>query len=250
MGMWTQHPDFLHKVKQSWEGQMHKNPLVNFGLKLKKTRTDLNSWNWEVFGDVKRKIKETQVLLDSLECQLQNAWSDTISSRIAETRQNMNNLLRFQLGMLEEKVKVSWYKDGDRNSSFFHASIKARRAQNKIKLNLEDGSITEDGDVIGLRAASYFKDLFGECSASGDIQVADLVQKVISEEDNISLSATPSLEEIQHNVFSMNSSSSPGPDGFTGKFFTSCRDIIKDDLQAAVQAFFEGLQLPKIISQI
>ncbi|CAM8936846.1 unnamed protein product [Rhodiola kirilowii] len=248
MGMWTQHPDFLNKVQHSWEGQMHENPLVNFGLKLKRTRAALNSWNWEVFGDVNRKIKETQVLLDSLECQLQNAWSDNISSHITEARQTLNNLLRFQLGMLEEKAKVSWYSDGDRNSSFFHASIKARRAQNTIKLKLEDGSITEDGDVIGLRAAHYFKDLFGDFSASGDIQVTDLVQKVISEEDNVSLSATPSLEEIQHNVFSMNSNSSPGPDGFTGKFFTFCWEIIKEDLQAAVQAFFEGLQLPKIIS--
>ncbi|KAL9665523.1 hypothetical protein QQ045_020943 [Rhodiola kirilowii] len=46
----------------------------------------------------------------------------------------------------------------------------------------------------------------------------------------------------------MSTSSSPGPDGFTGIFFVSCWDIIKEDMQAVVQAFFEGVQLPKIIS--
>ncbi|KAL9663610.1 hypothetical protein QQ045_019001 [Rhodiola kirilowii] len=188
------------------------------------------------------------MLLDSLEYQLQNGWRDNINSQIIEARQTLNNLLIFQLGMLEEKAKVSWYKDGDRNSSFFHASIKAKRAQNTIKLELEDGSISDDGDVIGLRASQYFNNLFGELSASGDIHLTDLVKKVISDDDNASLSVIPDLEEIQHNVFTMNSSSSPGPDGFTGNFFTSCWDIIKEDLQAAVQAFFEGLQLPKIIS--
>ncbi|CAM8923331.1 unnamed protein product [Rhodiola kirilowii] len=248
MGMWVQHPDFFNKVRQSWEGQLHINPLVNFGLKLKRTRAALNYWNWETFGDVNRKIKETQMLLDSLEHQLQNEWKDSINSQIIEVRQTLNSLLRFQLGMLEEKAKVSWYKDGDRNSSFFHASIKARRAQNKINLELEDGSIAEDGDVIGLRAAQYFENLFGDPSVPGDIQLTGLVQKVISDEDNARLTITPDLEEIQNNVFSMNSSSSPGPDGFTGKFFTSCWDIIKEDLHDAVQVFFEGLQLPKIIS--
>ncbi|KAL9672201.1 hypothetical protein QQ045_028451 [Rhodiola kirilowii] len=238
----------FNKVKQYWEGQLHINPLVNFGLKLKRTRAALISWNWETFGDVNRKIKETQMLLDSLEHQLQNGWRDSINSQIIVARQTLNNLLRFQLGILEEKAKVSWYKDGDRNSSFFHASIKERRAQNTIKLELEDGSISDDGDVIGLRAAQYFNNLFGDLPASGDIQLTDLVQKVISDDENDCLSVIPDLEEIQHNVFSMNSSSSLGPAGFTGKFFTSCWDIIKEDLQAAVQAFFEGLQLPKIIS--
>ncbi|KAL9667042.1 hypothetical protein QQ045_001387 [Rhodiola kirilowii] len=67
LGMWVQHPDFLNNVKRSRGGQLHINPLVNFGLKLKKPRADLNSWNWETFGDVNRKIKETQNLLGSLE---------------------------------------------------------------------------------------------------------------------------------------------------------------------------------------
>ncbi|KAL9670846.1 hypothetical protein QQ045_008405 [Rhodiola kirilowii] len=246
--MWIQHPDFLNKVTQAWGGQLHINPLVNFGLKLKKTRTALNNWNWETFGDVYRKIKESNLLLNSLEYQLQNGWSDSINVQVIDTRQTLNTLLRFQLGMLEEKAKIDWYKDGDRNSSFFHASIKARRAQNSIKLELEDGSITEDGDVIGLRASQYFSNLFGELPASGEIHLTDSVQKVVSDDDNVRLTATPDLKEIQHSVFSMNASSSPGPDGFTGKFFTSCWDIIKEDLQAAVNAFIKGLQLPKFIS--
>ncbi|KAL9691264.1 hypothetical protein QQ045_011684 [Rhodiola kirilowii] len=46
----------------------------------------------------------------------------------------------------------------------------------------------------------------------------------------------------------MNPASSPGPDGFTGKFFQSCWEIIKDDLVAAVKGFFVGFQIPKLIS--
>ncbi|KAL9682734.1 hypothetical protein QQ045_014541 [Rhodiola kirilowii] len=78
---------------------------------------------------------------------LQNGWSEEVNSNIKEVRLKLNDLLRFEFGMLEEKAKVSWLKEGDINSSFFHASIKARRAQNIIRLVMEDDS---EAIVMGL----------------------------------------------------------------------------------------------------
>ncbi|KAL9672810.1 hypothetical protein QQ045_029062 [Rhodiola kirilowii] len=69
--------------------------------------------------------------------------------------------------MLEEKAKITWLKEGDRNTQFFHASIRARRSQNAIKLELEDGSFTDYGDYVGQQAANYFNKLFGEFPKSG-----------------------------------------------------------------------------------
>ncbi|KAL9691524.1 hypothetical protein QQ045_011948 [Rhodiola kirilowii] len=113
---------------------------------------------------------------------------------------------------------------------------------------MDDGKITEDADSIGLMASTYFKNLFGLFFDSGDIDMKNIIDPVISEEENGKLFEKPSMEEIKHNVFSMNSDNSPRPDGFNGKFFKSCWEIIKDDLYKAVCGFFEGLHLPKIIS--
>ncbi|KAL9687375.1 hypothetical protein QQ045_031776 [Rhodiola kirilowii] len=46
----------------------------------------------------------------------------------------------------------------------------------------------------------------------------------------------------------MNPTSSPGPDGFSSKFFLSCWQIVKKDLLEAVKGFFSGLQVPSLIS--
>ncbi|KAL9676312.1 hypothetical protein QQ045_004526 [Rhodiola kirilowii] len=248
MGMWTEHDDFLKTVSCAWEGREHINPMVNFALKLKKARKVLKAWNWDTFGDINKKIKEANNHLSLLEKQLQDGWDDETNSKIKEINQELNDLLRYQFGMLEEKAKVSWYKDGDRNSSFFHAAIKARRAHNTIKLAMEDGNISDDGDFIGLKASHYFENLFGEYPVPGDLQLGDLIQPAISDDDNMRLTSSPEMEEIKDSVFSMKSDSSPGPDGFTGKFFTSCWNIIKEDLKEAILGFFTGLQLPKIIS--
>ncbi|KAL9662266.1 hypothetical protein QQ045_027098 [Rhodiola kirilowii] len=222
--------------------------MVNFALKLKKTRKMLKAWNWETFGDINKKIQEANYQVSSLERQLQDGWDEETNNKIKDTSQELNDLMRYQLGMLEEKAKVSWYKDGDRNTSFFHAAIKARRAHNTIRLAMKDGTISDDGDFIGLKASQYFENLFGEFSASGDLLLGDLVQPEISYDDNTRLIASPGMEEIKDSVFSMKSDSSPSPDGFTGKFFTYCWNIIKEDLKEAILGFFTGLQLPKIIS--
>ncbi|KAL9663808.1 hypothetical protein QQ045_019199 [Rhodiola kirilowii] len=79
-------------------------------------------------GDVNQTIKEANLLLESLEMQLQNGWKDDINGQIKNVRVELNNLQRFQYGMLEEKARITWMKKGDRNTQFFHASIKAIRA--------------------------------------------------------------------------------------------------------------------------
>jgi hypothetical protein len=54
-------------------------------------------------------------------------------------------------------------------------------------------------------------------------------------------------EEVKDTIDSMPPDKAPGPDGFTGAFFKSCREIIKDDIMAVVNSLFamnsQGFQL-------
>jgi spermidine synthase len=45
-------------------------------------------------------------------------------------------------------------------------------------------------------------------------------------------------EEVKDTIDSMPPDKAPGPDGFTGAFFKSCREIIKDDIMAVVNSLF------------
>lgn len=54
----------------------------------------------------------------------------------------------------------------------------------------------------------------------------------------------PNLQEIKNAVFSLNQEAPAGPDGFPAIFYTSCWEIIKDDLLEAIQDFFQGAELP------
>lgn len=71
---------------------------------------------------------------------------------------------------------------------------------------------------------------------------------MITQEDNDLLSADPTLSELKELVFSMNPTSAAGPDGFNGKFYESCCDIIKADLLNVVLAFFGRCSMPKYMT--
>ena len=63
---------------------------------------------------------------------------------------------------------------------------------------------------------------------------------MVSLEENRSLCACPSEEEIKDTVFSMDSDSAPGPDGFSAKFYIACWDVLGKDVVSAVKAFLGG----------
>ncbi|XP_057800164.1 uncharacterized protein LOC131015756 [Salvia miltiorrhiza] len=70
------------------------------------------------------------------------------------------------------------------------------------------------------------------------------IDPMIDDSHNALLTKIPDEEEITAAIFSMDASSSPGPDGFTGKFFQSCWALIRNDVCKAVRTFFEKTYLP------
>ena len=64
--------------------------------------------------------------------------------------------------------------------------------------------------------------------------VVDIVPSLVALEDNLTLTRMPLVDEIRVVIFDMDPFSSPGPDGFTGRFFTSCWEIVGFDVVKVV----------------
>ncbi|KAL9659874.1 hypothetical protein QQ045_024684 [Rhodiola kirilowii] len=239
MRMWEDHPAFDEFVKRNWEGLLHVNPLMNFALKLKRLRQLLTVWNWEVFGDVRRKLRDTQVQIDYLEGFLQNQWDARVERDLVECHGNYEQLLGQELAMLKEKARLNWLVDGD--------ALKVRRYWNKVNILGEDGSVLSS-EELGKKAAEYYQELFSQHTSPSDMSHFGLFGPCISEEENADLCRAPSMDEVHGELLEMDGSSAPGHDGFTGRFYVHFWEMVKDDLVAAVEGFFQGLQLPAIVS--
>ena len=101
-----------------------------------------------------------------------------------------------------------------------------------------DGNLFEDGLQIKEQAVSFFSNLFQANSVIPDEGLFLLAGPTVSKAQNQFLVAILSPEEIRNAVFHLKKSSSPGPDGFSGVFFTSCWHLVSREVTEAVTHFF------------
>ncbi|KAL6579794.1 hypothetical protein OROMI_007818 [Orobanche minor] len=138
----------------------------------------------------------------------------------------------------EQKARVKWTMEGERNTKFFHDLVKKKRHKNLIHCIHDNGNILTDPIDIQESAVSYFSGLFGNDPTSIDQFNNELYRDTLSDDDNIFLCSLPTLDEVKNIVFGMATDSVAGPDGFNDKFYQACWDIIKVDVLDAVLDFF------------
>lgn len=119
-----------------------------------------------------------------------------------------------------QRSRLLWLTLGDKNTTFFHASTKGRRACNRISV-VEDASGT-----------AVFE----------DEQIAQVISKYFSDVFTSSSSSSP--QEIKEAMFANHPDKALGPDGFSASFFQSNWEVVGPVLQNIVSenqsAFIPG----------
>ncbi|XP_010473903.1 PREDICTED: uncharacterized protein LOC104753332 [Camelina sativa] len=114
----------------------------------------------------------------------------------------------------KQKSRATWMREGDRNTKYFHATTKQRRARNRIiSIKDENGLLVETEDGIEEVATRYFQTLFTASTTSGSEDALRYVDSRVSPETNAVLSRDFSDSEIKKAVFSINPDKAPGSDG-------------------------------------
>ena len=126
--------------------------------RLKRCQVSLQSWNWRVFGNVNRVLKQKQErlqLLEGLNCLHEKA------EEIKGLRMEINETLTREEIMWNQRSRASWIKWGDRNTKFFHATASQRRRRNKIVgIQGADGMWQEKQEDIESTILGYFESIF------------------------------------------------------------------------------------------
>jgi hypothetical protein len=143
-----------------------------------------------------------------------------------------NQALNIANNFWQDKAKNARFLDRDRNTSFFHRSIKIREAQSHISLLRYGDEVFTDSQAIEDHTLNYFKNIFptsNMCIPNG--LPASLIPNLVTDLDNSMLTALPNSDEIRKVVFDLNGDFAPGPDGFSGH-------VIRSDVIHSTQYFF------------
>ncbi|KAI9190970.1 hypothetical protein LWI28_001563 [Acer negundo] len=176
----------------------------------------LKSWNWEVFGDLNSAIAGKSKEFHSIHLDLSNrGFSDDLFIAEVSVHSELDVLLRRHECFYRDRSRVRWLRDGDRNTSFFHASIK-HRYRNTISALSINGVLSEDQPTIRDHTISYYSVLFfSDVSRVGrDLSIVDdVIPSLVTAAENAFLTSIQSTDDIHDVIFAMDAASTPGPDG-------------------------------------
>lgn len=189
--MWTDHEDFLKVVEAIWATPVLGSPSFRVATKLRLLKFKLKAWNWETFEDVKKKISQLHVDISDGEAELQLQWSSETDLELQKKKHELHRALGWESELLLQQTHMHCNSESGRNSKFFHALIRGRRARNKISLHGVNDSIIKDPKIIAEMAAKHFGELF---TASNYYLPDDLFMEYprqVTDEMNTCLSQIP-----------------------------------------------------------
>lgn len=138
-------------------------------------------------------------------------------------------------------------KDGDKNTSYFHAQATTREQVNKISgLRDEFGIWVDQKEQMENVVQAYFQGLFTSTIPNeGEIDaVLQSLDTRVTEEANQLISQAFTAKEVIEAISGMSPLKSPGPDGFPTLFYHKYWSIIGFNVIACTLNFLNHLTLP------
>lgn len=190
-------------------------------------------------GNIKQQLEMAKEILHCLEIERDtrelSAGEDWLRKKL---KLHCLGLASLECTIARLRFRILYLQEGDANTSFFHKQACFRKKKNFIpKLQVGDPIVVSQEDKQEA-ALNFYENLIG-IAEERDFTI-DLAEICIQEHELSSLDAPFTEEEVWATIRDMPSDKSPGPDGFTGRFYKSCWNIIIGDLLMALDAIYRG----------
>ncbi|XP_073362888.1 uncharacterized protein [Aegilops tauschii subsp. strangulata] len=219
-------------IKEAWDAVGGVCNLAQLRDALSKTMISLGTWGRK-FGNVTRELAKSRTQLEEL------MHMNADQHDIRRVTDKMNELLYQEEMIWLQRSRISWLKEGDRNTKFFQNKAVWRAQKNKIRQLTDSGCVVHsEFAAMSEIANNYFHEIFSADATLVAASVLDLLEPMVTEEDNAELCAAFSDKEIANAMFQIGPLKAPGPDGFPARFFQRNWSTVRDDVIAAVKDFF------------
>ena len=221
LDIWQEHKEFDNFVRDKWGSYLVQgNEILVLKEKLKMLKSDLKGWNKDVFGYTdKLKVK---ILNKIQELDRRDDEDELDENKIRERRELLSQLQDINMrneSLLQQKSIALWFKKGDSNSKYYHASIKWRRTRNEIKgiHCYNSDKLVEEPSMVKELVKEFYKKKMSVVKDIG-VRLYNVEFKELTDSDNKFLTEPFEDNEIKEAIWNCDSSKSPGPDGVTFSF--------------------------------
>ncbi|KAL8167355.1 hypothetical protein V2J09_008854 [Rumex salicifolius] len=208
---WLTHPDF---VAEAWT------TCCNASAALDKMRLKLLKWNKKVFCNIQLRKDELMAELDDVQTSIQRNVSLVLMARDRE----LHNILAVTLEQEEllwlQKSRVKWLREGDKNTTLFHAMTIIQRRRNKLEALLDDNDSWVNDKLEHENLArvvnSFTRGVVSSCPPLRSIS-RDSRNRIVAPMTNDGI-----ITALKH----MGPLKAPRPNGFKPVFFQKCHVLL------------------------
>ncbi|KAL9686596.1 hypothetical protein QQ045_030989 [Rhodiola kirilowii] len=153
--MWLRHSKFKEVVKDAWTSPCSGIPI---SLRLKDCMAKLTQWSGKEFGDVKMRIT---ILKERIQYLRERLRSEEIATEEVQLSNELDEWLKREELFWRQRSRAECLKNGDRNTSYFHAKATQRRKRNHIDRLKNHSGVTYESepDIISI-ITNYFMNIF------------------------------------------------------------------------------------------
>ena len=124
--------------------------------------------------------------------------------------------------MWKQRSRLNWFKEGDRNTRFFHAKALARYQKNVIEGIYDEAGVWQDDEsVVEMIFKDYYSELFASSNPNEFTNLLEVVQPKVTESMNSSLLRDFQSSEVYQALQQMYPLKALGPDGMALYFFSN-----------------------------
>lgn len=233
----------IQEVRELVDHMWNSLPDSTVYLRISVCRRSIAKWSRLHHMNSWRLIEELKIKLDT------TMADQTPDEVIAEINKELLDAYRAEEAFWNQRSRLLWLTLGDKNTGFFYAVSKERKARNRLMvMENEHGEHVYEEEHIAAEIARYFSDIFTTTGTGGGGVVSRALSHRISDEANASLISIPSAKEIKKALFAIHPDKAPGPDGFSASFFQANWDAIGPAIVAEVHEFFITGSMPDMIN--
>ncbi|GMJ02632.1 hypothetical protein HRI_003932400 [Hibiscus trionum] len=200
------------EVQKLWAASVGSIPK-----KLRQVGVGLENWFRKLKMARKITVKGLKEQLTQL-CE-QNP-TDDILAEITDVKLNLNFEMEKEELYWEQRARVNWMRNGDKNTAFFHRFASQRQKKNKVESLIDDnGNSVDTNESLLNLATSYFTDLFHSDGVSSPEPILEGVEPCITNSMNEKLDCEFTNDEVLKALKAMSPLKASGEDGLGAIFY-------------------------------
>ncbi|KAL0005366.1 hypothetical protein SO802_012927 [Lithocarpus litseifolius] len=242
---WLSHPGFPSIVRNAWRDNQ------DLDIAVTSFTASARRWNKEVFGNLFGRRKRIEARLKGVQ--------KALAERPSESLLELDRTLRLEHGEVKElinefwamKSRLNWLVSGERNTTFFHASVLNRRRRNRItRLSDNVGNLIVDEREVAEYIRRWYVNMYTTEMGESQRRSWDIPnwQVKLSEEEGQVLASPVTDQEIKDGLWALKSFKAPGPDGLHAGFYQRFWLLTGKSVIETVRKVFETGAVPAFLN--